>query len=128
MKKTFILIAMVFWFVTAAQAGEVEIVQKWCPGEVEVPLEEPFGPSTRVDCIHNGVAWEADWGHKWAEAIGQALYYAERTELRPGVLLILKDANDVRYLARLLTALKQMRSLDPDKKMKVRFIEEKDWL
>lgn len=45
----------------------------------------------RVDCITEEHAIEADWSYKWAEAIGQSLYYASQTGLEPGILFIYKE-------------------------------------
>ncbi len=47
-------------------------------------------------------AIEFDFAKKWAESIGQALYYAMETDKKPGVVLILEDPKDERYLKRLL--------------------------
>ena len=56
---------------------------------------------TRVDLLGEDYAWEVDWSHKWAEAIGQSLYYAEMTGRKPGVILLTRDkATDRRYLYR----------------------------
>ena len=109
-----------------ARAGEVEIVQKWCKGEVEVPIVEPYNVSTRVDCIYDGVAYEADWAPKWAEAVGQATYYAERTGLRPGIVLITKSKDDARYIYRLYAALKMIPTTT-NGTIKVVLIEERDY-
>lgn len=65
-------------------------------GETEAVLED----RTRVDCLTDEYAVEVDFGDGWAEAIGQALYYAERTGRRPGIVLVLEDGGE-RYLRRL---------------------------
>ena len=56
--------------------------------------------NTRVDCLTDEYAIEFDFGPKWAEAIGQALYYGIKTGRKPGVVLILEYEND-RYEKRL---------------------------
>ena len=38
---------------------------------------------------------------KWAEAIGQALYYAAMTGRKPGIVVIMEKPTDSRYLKRL---------------------------
>ena len=43
---------------------------------------------TRIDCLHPVFAIEVDFSHKWAEGIGQALYYAALYDRRPGLILI----------------------------------------
>ena len=88
-------------------AGEVEIAREWCDargGQAEHPLAEPFGPPTRVDCLTDSTAWEVEWAPKWAESIGQARYYAARTGRAAGVVLMMRDQGDMRYLARWLIA------------------------
>lgn len=42
-----------------------------------------------------------DFGPKWAEAIGQALYYSLQTGKRAGVALILEKPKDHKYWIRL---------------------------
>lgn len=72
----------------------------WCTdhgGQVEVVLAD----RTRVDCVTAEYAVEADFAPKWAEAIGQALYYSMRTGRKPGILLIMESDKDIRYLERL---------------------------
>ena len=65
-------------------------------------LEYVLTDHARVDCLTADYAIEVDFAPKWAESIGQALYYAQETGKRPGVILILEHpAKDVRYLRRL---------------------------
>ncbi len=68
---------------------------KWCEGQTEVVLED----RTRVDCLTDTYAIEVDFAYKWAESIGQSLYYANMTNRKPAVLLIV-EPNDSRFLAR----------------------------
>lgn len=73
---------------------------KWCEragGEVEVLLRD----KTRVDCLTRQYAIEFDFGSKWAEAVGQALYYAARTGKEPGIVLILEKEKDRKFWVRL---------------------------
>jgi len=44
---------------------------------------------TRVDCLTDTYAIEVDFANKWAEAIGQSLYYSNETGKQAGILLIL---------------------------------------
>lgn len=79
----------------------------WCAtnnGKTEVILDD----KTRIDCLTNNYAIEMDFADKWAESIGQSLYYAARTKKLPGVVLIIEDSQkDCKYLNRLLTVAKQ---------------------
>jgi len=57
---------------------------------------------TRIDCLTSTYAIEVDFANKWAESIGQSLYYGLMTNKRPGVLLIMeKKRKDIKYLKRL---------------------------
>jgi len=72
-------------------------------GNVEVELHDELdgkhAGQSRIDIKTATHAWEADWAHKWPEAIGQASYYAiewNRThgshdQIKPGVLLLVRD-------------------------------------
>jgi hypothetical protein len=74
--------------------------ERWCAekgGEVEVVLSD----RTRCDCLTDENAVEFDFGTKWAEAIGQALYYSIQTGKRAGVVLILEKPTDRKYWIRL---------------------------
>ena len=66
--------------------------------EVEVRLWD----RTRVDLVNGEYAIEIDFAHKWAEAIGQALWYAELTSKKPGIILIVKTTleDEARYVYR----------------------------
>lgn len=46
---------------------------------------------TRVDCLTEFHAVEFDFYNKWAESIGQALYYGFMTGKKPKVVLILEN-------------------------------------
>jgi hypothetical protein len=65
-------------------------------GQIEVVLDD----RTRVDCLTSTYAVEVDWAKKWAEGIGQALYYGLQTHKRPAVALIV-GTKDQRYVKRL---------------------------
>lgn len=56
---------------------------------------------TRVDCLTSEYAIEVDFAKKWAEGIGQALYYAEITGKKPAVALIVEEDEDKKYIDRL---------------------------
>lgn len=56
---------------------------------------------TRVDCLTDEFAIEFDFALKWAESVGQALYYSLKTGKQPGVVLIMENDGDDRYFDRL---------------------------
>ena len=76
---------------------EKDYVKEYCHGNIEYKLPD----MTRVDCVQDGYAIEFDWGKKWAESIGQSLYYAKATGLKPAVAIIMKSPNDERYIERI---------------------------
>jgi hypothetical protein len=70
--------------------------------EIGGMMEVRLADRSRVDCLSDEYAVEVEFGRKWAEGAGQALYYAEMTKRRPAVALILgKSRRDRRYLERL---------------------------
>ena len=48
---------------------------------------------------------EVEFASKWKNSIGQALWYGLQTNREPGIVLILRDRNDYRYLQMLQSAL-----------------------
>lgn len=89
-----------FWDENATGKKEKEYVAVYCKGQIEYRLPD----KTRVDCLTDEYAIEFDWGYKWAESIGQALYYAEMTGKKPAVAIILKSPKDERYIKRIKKA------------------------
>ncbi|MGE4545822.1 MAG: hypothetical protein AB7D06_17155 [Pedobacter sp.] len=74
--------------------------EQWC-SEAQGVTEYLLPDRTRVDCLTSTHAIEFDFAAKWAEAIGQSLYYGSCTDKTPGVVLILEYPSDKRYLDRL---------------------------
>lgn len=68
-------------------------------------MEYQLKDRTRIDCLIDDYAIEVDWAKKWAEGIGQSLYYAQMTDRKPAVALIV-GAGDNRYLNRFKIATK----------------------
>lgn len=108
MKRLLLLIIILFIVTSPAQAKRLHAEKwyqtKWCQkrgGQVEVVLPD----KTRCDCLTETHAIEFDFGSKWAEAIGQALYYAIQTNKRAGIVLILEKKKDYRYWIRLNTVI-----------------------
>ena len=74
--------------------------EKWCSehnGQAEVVLPD----KTRADCVTDTHAIEFDFGKKWAESLGQALYYSLQTGKKAGIVLILESPKDRKYFIRL---------------------------
>lgn len=97
-------IALLFSTLQANAAHEYlekEYQNKWCTenkGQQEVVLDD----DARIDCLLPKYAIEFDFATKWAESIGQSLYYAKKTDKKAGVVLILENpTDDQKYLNRL---------------------------
>jgi hypothetical protein len=61
-----------------------------------VEVQTPDG--ARADIVTKEFVYEVDWckSGKWAEAIGQSLYYAAALNKKPGIVLLMKDADKER--------------------------------
>lgn len=100
MKTCMALIATLLVCPNVYAFPESHYQDKWCAdhaGKTEVILPD----KTRVDCLTEKNAVEFDFGKKWAEAIGQSLYYSFQTGKKAGVVLILEKPQDRKYLLRL---------------------------
>ncbi len=78
----------------------------WCD-EHKGEMEYVVSGGSRVDCLTEKYAVEVDFAHKWQEAIGQALYYARKTDRAPGIVLIMEKSGDHKYLGRLFYTIKE---------------------
>ena len=72
---------------------------EWCQGKGQT--EYVLSDHTRCDCLTDTHAIEFDFGKKWAEAIGQSLYYSLQTGKRAGVVLIAERKADRKFFIRL---------------------------
>lgn len=80
----------------------------WCKnngGKLEVSLPD----RTRCDCITNSHAVEVEFARKWAEAIGQSLYYSLQTGKSAGIVLIIASNKEYKYYLRLNTTIKEFK-------------------
>lgn len=73
---------------------------EWCTADFG-RKEAILWDMTRVDCMTKDYAIEFDFAKKWAESIGQALYYSKLTGKAPAVVLILTSPTDYRYVKRI---------------------------
>ncbi len=107
MKKLILLLLLGTLSITAVEAKtkylEKDYQALWCSannGITEVVLPD----KARVDCVLEDYAVEADWASKWAEGIGQSLYYAKVLNKKPAILLLMTNGEkDEKYLKRLRT-------------------------
>lgn len=104
MKKTVFLMVLLAALLSVSPAEARRLFKEkvyqraWCDsagGVTEVVLPD----RTRADCVTGEYAVEVDFASKWAEAVGQSLYYAIMTGKRPGILLIMEES-DERHLER----------------------------
>ena len=70
-----------------------DIIQKEIGGEKEYRLDD----GTRVDLLFDDKACEIDWANKWAEGIGQSIYYGLKTDRPPLVILLAKKDGWEKY-------------------------------
>ena len=79
---------------------EKEYQNYWCGangGVTEVILPD----KARVDCVTKTHAVEFDFAKKWAESIGQSLYYGEQLHKKAGIVLISENGlSDEKYIKR----------------------------
>lgn len=76
---------------------EKDYVNQYCEGTIEYRLPD----KTRVDCLTDEYAIEFDYAKKWAESVGQSLYYAKKTGKKPAVAIILSKESDKKYIQRI---------------------------
>lgn len=83
----------------AVKFREADYQRAWIAtrgGKSEVRMRD----GTRADIVTTTHVIEVDFAEKWAESIGQSLHYALQTGLKAGVLLIVDETDDERYLVR----------------------------
>ncbi len=86
-----------------AKKYEKDYQEAWCSGKGVSEFVLP--DKTRVDCLTDTHAIEFDWANKWAEAIGQSLYYSFATNKKAGVVIILKSEKDKKHLTKLYSVI-----------------------
>lgn len=97
------LITLILFFPIPTRSGEVEECRRIAPKYKATP-EFRLWDDTRVDLLNDEYAIEVDYAHKWAEAIGQSLYYSNLTGKKPGIILFVKDIEKERqFVYRLQT-------------------------
>ena len=79
---------------------EAYYVEQWCSSDFG-RREAVLWDMTRVDCLAKDYAVEFNFAKKWAESIGQSLYYSKMTGKKPAVALILTSLSDYKYVKRI---------------------------
>lgn len=77
---------------------EAEYQKAWCDKRGGV-IEYELPDKCRVDCLLPDMAVEFDFANKWAECIGQSLYYGKMTNRQPACVLIMeRGEKDLKYV------------------------------
>lgn len=79
---------------------EKDYQRHWCKKH-KGELEHRLSDGTRVDCLTREYAVEVEYAPKWAEAVGQSLFYAKMTGRKAGIVLIMTERGDERFAKRL---------------------------
>jgi len=88
--KTFVAALLFSSTAFGQHLNEAEVVSAIAE-KYEAQVEVKLWDNTRVDLLSATHAYEVDWAYKYAEGVGQALYYGCITERRPGLILLVKD-------------------------------------
>jgi hypothetical protein len=90
-----------------AYQGEVQECAKLARkyrAKTEVRLED----GTRCDLVNDTYAIECEYPDKWAEAIGQSLYYGIQLNKKPAILFLIKDVpREAKFVRRCKVVAKQ---------------------
>ena len=101
MKILFIAFLTTLFCHGAEKKNEAHYQKAWAAkangGKVEVRMPD----DTRCDVVTKTHAVEVDWAYKWQEAVGQSLWYSYQSNLKPGIVLILRTEKDRKYLLKL---------------------------
>lgn len=72
----------------------------WC-NKAGGTVEYKNSDNTKVDCLTERYAIEFDFAEKWAESVGQALYYGLTTGKKSGIVLISENGEkDLQHIKR----------------------------
>lgn len=80
--------------------NEVSIVEG-LSGKYQADREVRLPDGTRCDLVNKEYAIEAEYPRKWAESIGQSLYYGIELKKKPAVLFLVSDPErEKKYIQR----------------------------
>lgn len=83
------------------EAEWTEELAKKVFGEMAITSGTMMGDRSRADILTPKLAIEVDYARKWAEAIGQSLWYAMSSNRQAAVLLLVENAErDKIFVAR----------------------------
>ena len=101
-------VAMSFPLVEGKAAHEKIHQTNWCQEE-DGYAEELLDDGTRADCLTKTHAIAIKHASKWGEVVeslGQAIHYAQQADRQPGIVLVVEDRKNCRYVRRLRKTLK----------------------
>jgi len=98
-------IMCIFLFMDDNNNDPIIMFKKYCNCQIET--EYVLNDKTRVDIVTSEYVIEMDYAKDFYEAIGQSLFYSIKTELKPGILLVMSDDKDIKYKDRLLLVAKK---------------------
>ena len=81
-----VLLAFLLFPAASLAHSEKEHAELLCAGFDAIEWRNEDG--TRTDCLNAQYAVEVDYTYKWAEGVGQALYYAELHQRTPGIIFV----------------------------------------
>ena len=100
MKKYILLLVLLIPISLASHQKNERYYQNiWCRENKGI-TEYILPDKTRVDCLTKDYAVEFDFASKWAESVGQSLYYANITKKKPAIVLIMESNSDEKYFQR----------------------------
>lgn len=78
-------------------------IQKTIGGKLEHVVK-----NGRVDLLTEEIAYEVTWASEWKDAIGKALWYGMQTHRDAGIILIVENQADQKYIKQLKTTIEYM--------------------
>ena len=78
-------------------------IQKIIGGKLEYTVK-----NGRVDLLTKEIAYEVTWASEWKDAIGKALWYGMQTHRDAGIILIVENQSDQKYIKQLKTTIEYM--------------------
>ena len=106
-----LILVVVAFIILFSMTQRKPIASDWVESDYQSYILEKLGgeseyhlsDGSRVDILTHQYAIEIDYAYKWAEAIGQSLYYAEMSEREPGIVLILANRDSYKaYIDRII--------------------------
>ncbi|WP_422079248.1 hypothetical protein [Sulfurimonas sp.] len=99
--KLAILLVFMFISIEAKHLHKEKYYQQIFCKEMRGIQEYRLKDKSRVDCLTAEYAIEVDFANKWAEAVGQSLFYSIMTGKKAGIYLIIEQKKEEKYFHRL---------------------------